>query len=156
MVLNRVIDERSMDYLGPVKGIELLPHPNSDPFRFEFDRHLFMQQFCKTQFAGSDAHIEIIELLRKVAALFHKFDVFDEGEYWELGDRSILQAHLDTVEALIAEAMRKDPTARGPIRFENGRVIDFVSDRQPDRKQSAAAPKGLLLNVTPLARVRLS
>ena len=134
MVLNRVIDERSVDYLGPVMGVECLPHPKSDPLRFEFDRDLFMQQFCKTQFAGSDAHIEIVELLRKVAPLFDKFDVFDEGEYWELGDRSILQANLDAVDAMIAEGMRKDPTARGPIRFDNGRVIDFVSDPSPERK----------------------
>ncbi|MER8522384.1 hypothetical protein NKI48_25000 [Mesorhizobium sp. M0644] len=134
MVLHRVVDERSVDYLGPVIGIELLPHPKSEPLRFEFDRHLFMQQFCKTQFAGSDAHIEIIELLRKVAPLFDKLDVFDEGEYWELGDSSILQVNLDTVEALIAEALRKDPTARGPIRLENGRVVDFVSDPQPASK----------------------
>ncbi|MER8386383.1 hypothetical protein NKG60_02325 [Mesorhizobium sp. M1428] len=73
-------------------------------------------------------------MLRKIAPLFHKFDVFDEGEYWELGNRSILQAHLDTIEALIAEALRKDPTARGPIRFDNGRVVDFVSDPQSESK----------------------
>ncbi|MER8386384.1 hypothetical protein NKG60_02320 [Mesorhizobium sp. M1428] len=47
MVLNRVIDERSVDYIGPVMGIECLPHPKSDRLRFEFDRDLFMQQFCK-------------------------------------------------------------------------------------------------------------
>ncbi|UCI04999.1 hypothetical protein [Mesorhizobium sp. B1-1-8] len=131
MALSRVIDEREVDYLGPVIGIKVLPHPRSDPLRFEFDRHLFVQQYCKTQFAGSGAHIEIIELLRKAAPLFDKFDVFDEGEYWESGDRSILQRNLDTVEAMIAEGMRKDPTARGPIRLESGRVIDFVSDPPP-------------------------
>jgi len=131
MVLNRVINERSVDYIGPVMGIECLPHPKSDRLRFEFDRDLFMQQYCKTQFAGSEAHIEIIELLRKVAPLFLQFDVFDEGEYWELGDRSILQANLDSVDPLLAEALRKDPTARGPIRLDNGRVVDFVSDPQP-------------------------
>jgi hypothetical protein len=136
MVLNRVINERDVDYVGPVMGMECLPHPKSDRLRFEFDKDLFMQQFCKTQFAGSDAHIEIIELLRKVAPLFDRLDVFDEGEYWELDDRSILQAHLDTVDALIAEALRKDPTARGPIRFDNGRVIDFVSDPPQEGKQS--------------------
>jgi len=132
MALNRVVDERSVDYLGPVTGIEVLPHRRSDPLRFEFDSNLFMQQYCKTQFAGSEAHIEVIELLRKVAPLFDKFDVFDEGEYWESGDRSILQGNLDTVEAMIAEAMRKDPSARGPLRLESGRVVDFVSD--PDAK----------------------
>ncbi|MER9455368.1 hypothetical protein [Mesorhizobium sp. M0478] len=134
MVLNRVIDERSVDYIGPVLGIECQPHPKSDRLRFEFDRDLFMQQYCKTQFAGSEAHIEIIELLRKVAPFFDKFDVFDEGEYWELGDRTILQVNLDTVDALLAEALRKDPTARGPIRLDNGRVVDFVSDPQPESK----------------------
>lgn len=128
MALNRVVDERSVDYLGPVTGIELLPHPRADPLRFEFDSHLFVQQYCKTQFAGSEAHIEVIELLRKVAPLFVEFDVFDEGQYWESGDRSILQRNLDTVEAMIAEAMHNDPTAKGPLRLESGRVIDFVSD----------------------------
>ena len=134
MVLNRVIDECSVDYIGPVMGVECLPHPKSDPLRFEFDRDLFMQQFCKTQFAGSDTHIEIIELLRKVAPLFDKLDVFDEAEYWESGDRAILQAQLGTVDAMIAEGMRRDPTATGPIRLDNGRVVDFVSDPQPESK----------------------
>ena len=131
MTLHRIIDEREVDYVGLVTGIELLPHPRSDPLRFEFDDQLFMQQYCKTQFAGSDTHIQIIELLRKVAPLFEKFGVFDEAGYWESGDRSILQGNLDTVEAMIAEAMQKDPSARGPLRLESGRVVDFVSDPQP-------------------------
>ena len=128
MALNRIVDEQSVDYLGPVTGIELLPHPRADPLRFEFDRHLFMQQYCKTQFAGVEAHIEVIELLRRVGPLFVKFDVFDEGQYWETGDRSILQGNLDTVKAMIAKAMHEDPTARGPLRLPSGRVVDFVSD----------------------------
>ncbi|AZO29679.1 hypothetical protein [Mesorhizobium sp. M1B.F.Ca.ET.045.04.1.1] len=131
MALTRMIDEREVDYVGQVTGIKVLPHPRSDPLRFEFDRNLFMQQYCKTQFAGSDTHIEVIELLCKVAPLFDKFDVFDEGGYWESRDRSILQRNLDTVEAMIFEAMHKDPSARGPLRLESGRVVDFVSDPQP-------------------------
>ncbi|WP_027167147.1 hypothetical protein [Mesorhizobium sp. WSM3224] len=138
IALSRVIDERSVDYLGPVIGIKVLPHPRSDPLPFEFDRHLFMQQYCKTQFAGSDVHIEVIELLRKVAPLFRELDVFDEGGYWESGDRSVLQGNLDIVEAMIADAIRKDPTARGPLRLESGRVVDLVSDRQSESRNDGA------------------
>jgi len=64
--------------------------------------------------------------------LFYNLDVIDEGEYWELGDRSILQGNFDSVEAMIDEILRKDPTARGPIRFETGRIADVASDRRAD------------------------
>lgn len=131
-ILNRVIDEREVEYVGPVLGIELQPHLGAEPLRFEFDKHLFIQQYCKTQFAGADTHIEIIELFSEVAPLFFNLDIADEGEYWELRDRSILQGNLDAVEAMIAEALRKDPTAQGPIRLESGRIADVVSDRRAD------------------------
>ncbi|MER8547284.1 MULTISPECIES: hypothetical protein [unclassified Mesorhizobium] len=127
--LNRVIDERNVDYIGPVFGIELQPHPNSEPLRLEFDNHLFVQQHCKTQFSGAGAHIEIIRFLREITRLFSSLNVVDEGEYWELSDPSILQSNFDNVDAMLAEILLKDPTARGPIRLETGRIIDVISDR---------------------------
>ncbi len=132
MKLNRTVDECDVEYIGPVFGIELQPHPNSEPLRLEFDKHFFIQQYCKTQFTGSGAHIEIIQLLRELTHLFYNLDVIDEGQYWELGDRSILQGNFDSVEAMIDEILRKDPTARGPIRLETGRIADVTSDRRAD------------------------
>ena len=59
----------------------------------------------KTQFAGIDVHIAIIKLLKYLKAnYFEKFELDDEGGYWESDDDDILrqqfrnyQLALDTV-----------------------------------------------------------
>ncbi|HBX53271.1 MAG TPA: hypothetical protein DEH02_19605 [Bacteroidales bacterium] len=45
----------------------------------------------KTQFAGPDAHILVIQVLRYISKKYLlDFSVIDEGEYWETGDEKIL------------------------------------------------------------------
>lgn len=45
----------------------------------------------KTQYAGIDAHISIITLLKYISAKYLKnFTLIDEGCYWETGDVKIL------------------------------------------------------------------
>lgn len=46
----------------------------------------------KTQFATSEAHIQIVELLRELKQRFiADLEVMDEGEYWETKDRALLE-----------------------------------------------------------------
>jgi hypothetical protein len=53
----------------------------------------FIQErlFCKTQFSSPETHIRVCELLRVVEKYTAKWEVLDEGHYWETGDERRLQ-----------------------------------------------------------------
>ncbi len=128
--LIRESEEGPIEYVGPSRGVEFLPHSGADPLRFEFDLNLFVQEFCKTQFAGVATHVEIIDLLRAVSTHFDRLEVSDEGEFWETGDVDILAGHLNRIDEILAEMKRDDPTADGPIRLESGRFIDLMTGQR--------------------------
>jgi hypothetical protein len=70
VTLLRVRDEKNWNYTGPVKGVAVLLHDDCDPVRFEFDKDLYVQEFTKTQFAGPEYHLKVIDLLRTVQPVF--------------------------------------------------------------------------------------
>ncbi|MCO6478652.1 MAG: hypothetical protein J5I94_18610 [Phaeodactylibacter sp.] len=50
----------------------------------------------KTQFAGPDAHVAIVRLLRYLKGKYlHDLEVTDEGKYWETGDYEYLKAQIE-------------------------------------------------------------
>src|SRR5690606_12779889 len=55
--LERVKNEEDWDYVGATKGIQVQPHENSEPLIFEFDKDLYVQEYCKTQFSNIETHI---------------------------------------------------------------------------------------------------
>jgi len=122
--LRRVIDERDVDYSGLTKGIVLQPHPDSEPLRFEFDESLFMQEYCKTQFAGPATHIQVVGLLRRLMPLFEALNVYDECEYWETSDQTAMEWHFKTVEAALDGLVNEHPGARVAVRLRSGRILD--------------------------------
>lgn len=67
ITLKRVRDEKDWEYIGPSKGIVVQPHENSEPFRLEFDKDNFLQEYTKTQFAPIEVHIALVSLLRQLA-----------------------------------------------------------------------------------------
>jgi hypothetical protein len=88
-------------------GIMVSPH-GCEPVVFVFDSkgHIYapwLKQFftepfpiynisTKTQFAGVETHIKVIELMRYFNKKYFKnFAMTDEGEYWETGDRTIVE-----------------------------------------------------------------
>jgi hypothetical protein len=129
-VLARVIDELPVDYEGPTHGIVLWPHPDCEPVVLEFDRDLFTQEYCKTQFAGADVHIEIVNLLRLLTPYFVSLRVTDEGEYWETGSREVLAAHIDKIASILSEMLAGDPKAKSPVVLASGRVLDFTGSKK--------------------------
>ena len=126
--LKRVIAEENVDYEGPVSGVELQPHANTEPLRFEFDSSYFLQDYCKTQFAPLGVHVQIVELLRSIQPLFQKLDVYDEGEFFETGDSTVLQKHVEACFAKMDELLTERSDLTGPVRLENGRIVDLTSD----------------------------
>jgi hypothetical protein len=125
--LKRVINEKDVVYNGPVHGVVVLPAANSEPVYIQLDSNGFMQDFVKTQFAGSVVHIGIVALLRRLQPHFEALTVDDEGEYWETKDPAKLQAHIDKVNSLIDEMKRSKPGLKGPVTLPTGRIVDLIS-----------------------------
>lgn len=125
--LKRIRDEKNWDYSGPTFGLLLSPHPACDPLRFEFDDDFYIQEFVKTQFAGPQIHITIIELLRRIQPFFDLLKITDEGDYWDASDESVLEQHIDRCNEVLRDLLAKNPNAKGPIRLPDGRIADFAS-----------------------------
>ena len=126
-LLQRVKDEKDWDYEGEVKGIQFQPHENSDPIVLEFDSDLYLQDFCKTQFAGVATHIEVVEFLRDIEPFFDSLTVFDEGEFWDTNDINILEQKFEDFVDAFDKAIKENPKLKGPFRVE-GRIVDLLED----------------------------
>lgn len=64
------------------------------------DKELMFTTSTKTQFAGIDAHIAIIKLLKHLSKKYLRdFALTDEGSYWETGDEKILQRQFENYNA---------------------------------------------------------
>jgi hypothetical protein len=124
--LRRVREERPWEYVGPTKGILLYLHEDCEPFRLEFDRELFVQEWVKTQFAGVDTNIRLIKILRDIGRFFQTLTVNDEGEYWESENREALGEHVRRCNEVIAEFAAKNPRAQVKVKEPNGRLIDLI------------------------------
>lgn len=126
--LSRVRNEQDWDYEGPTKGIELQPHPSSEPIRLEFDDDLYLQEYTKTQFAPQSVHEELVNLLDQLRPYFEELTVIDEGEYYETRDSALLRKHREACFELLDEHLASDPTLRGPVRLPSGRIADLIRD----------------------------
>lgn len=91
-------------------GIMVSP-PECEPVVFVFDckghiyspwlKQYFTDRFyiynisTKTQFAGIDVHVKVIELMRHLnKKYFINFTMLDESEYWETGNRANAEAKI--------------------------------------------------------------
>ena len=125
--LKRVRDEQDWDYEGPVQGIQIQPHENSEPIRLEFDRDLYIQDYTKTQFAPVDIHVLIVELLQRLRPYFAHLEVVDEGEFFETGNLDTLKNHINRCFEVLDEYFVQSEKYYGPIRLENKRMVDVMS-----------------------------
>lgn len=67
-----------------------------------FAKELMFTACTKTQYAGPEAHIAIIKLLKYISGKFlTNFIVKDEGKYWETGDEKILYAEFEKYNLLV-------------------------------------------------------
>jgi hypothetical protein len=126
--LSRVRNETDWNYEGPTKGLELLPHPSSEPVRLEFDKNLYIQEYTKTQFAPPEIHKALVHLLDELAPLFVSLEVVDEGEYYESRNEDLLLQLRDECFEMLDELLYKDKTLRGPVRLPSGRIADLIDD----------------------------
>jgi hypothetical protein len=125
--LSRVRDEQDWDYVGPVKGIVISIAEDCDPVRLEFGRDLYVQEFAKTQFAGVQAHLKVLELLKALRAFFRDLKVEDEGEYWETGNLRGLTEHMNRAQKAIEGELEKYPHGQMKVKTPSGRIMDLVT-----------------------------
>jgi len=114
-----------LELRGADKGIKIQPDENSDTLWLEFDKNNYIQEYCKTQFAGIDVHVQIISLLKEIQPHFTELQVTDESEYWETENKSLLQESLDNYFDAEEKAKTENPKLSGPFRLKNGRIIDL-------------------------------
>jgi hypothetical protein len=119
----RVFDGEVVEYKGPLKGIAIVAHEDSEPVRFEFDPDGYLQTFVKTQFAPVNVHIRIVELLRAVEPCFQSLTVEDEGAYWEKEDRAELERRRGDISTAL-ENMINDPN-------ELRRILEAAESEDP-------------------------
>jgi hypothetical protein len=124
--LGRGSEERPLDYVGPTKGILLYLHEDCEPLRLEFDRELYVQEWVKTQFAGADTHIRLIQILRDIERFFQTLVVNDEGEYWKSGNQAVLEGHIRACNDAIAEIAARSLSAQVKVRESNGSITDLI------------------------------
>jgi hypothetical protein len=110
----------------PDTGFVTYPNPECEPLQFEFDLKGRLSGWVKTQFAGPQIHIEVIEFLRQVKHLLGKFGVRDEGEYWATGCEDTLRKHFNTINGVIQEAVENNPRIRVGVHRPNGRIWDYI------------------------------
>ena len=125
--LLRVRDEQDWNYVGPVKGIVISIAEDCDPVQLEFDRDLYVQEFTKTQFAGVQTHLKLLELLKALKPFFHDLKVEDEGEYWETGNLQGLTEHMNRAQKAIEAELEKYPNGQMKVKTPSGRIMDLVT-----------------------------
>ena len=74
-------------------------------------------EHTKTQFAGIDAHIAIIDFLKHLSKKYLKdFKLSDEGYYWETGDKNLLRKQFSRYESamdVFSEILKEIPRIPG-------------------------------------------
>lgn len=101
----------------------------------EYQEYLYMLS-VKTQFAGVETHIFIIEFFRHLIAqgYFEDLEIIDEGKYWETGDENLLNERFKRNADLInnfAFAIEQFPMKNGES-YETyfGRLADMVRNKE--------------------------
>ncbi len=124
--LKRVKDDEDWNYVGPVKGLEIFPCESCEPFRLEFDKNLYVQEFTKTQFAPIEVHVLLVDFLRKNSNLFEFIEITDEGEFLETNDVEVLKKHITSCNEQMQEYLASPDKYYGPVKLENGRIVDVM------------------------------
>ncbi len=91
--------------------------------------------FTKTQYAGPDAHMAVIHVLKHISNKYlADFQLSDEGQYWETGDENLLRETFKRYTFLIdsfASALESIPTAPGEsIEQYLGRLLAYLDKRR--------------------------
>ena len=97
------------------------------------DLEFLYMLFVKTQFAGPETHIIIIQLLKYLdKKYFRNFSVTDEGEYWETENEELLKNNFERYTGLLqsfSSSLKNNPKKLGET-FEEyfARIITEIDN----------------------------
>jgi hypothetical protein len=111
---------------GEWRGVVLYPHEMCEPLYLVFGAKRKTKNHVKTQFAGADVHVKVVELLEALKPMFAELELDDEGEYASTHDRAKLERHLAAARAAMDGLRVNTPGARGPVKRPDGRILDIV------------------------------
>lgn len=90
------------------------------------DKNLIFTASTKTQYAGPDAHVAIIKLLKHISTKYlNDFELNDEGNYWETGDEKILLNQFKNYNAAIDSFCK----AMEGLTVVRGETAELLADR---------------------------
>ena len=68
----------------------------------DIPEHAEQWLFTKTQYAGVEAHMAMIRLLRYLSqTYFERFELYDESQYWETNDEALCRKKFDEYDRLM-------------------------------------------------------
>ena len=102
----------------------------------DYKKYLY-QVFVKTQYAGIQIHMLIINLFRYLSKkYFLNFKMFDEGQYWETGDEDQLKEIFSRFNKLIdsvSKSLQNFPAKPGEsIESLCDRLIEYLNEKRKE------------------------
>jgi len=113
--------------LTNANGVVIYPPEMSEPIYLVFGAKNKLDNFVKTQFAGPDTHVGVVEVLDAIEPFFLTLEITDEGRYWETRDRALLEEDLASASDQIEAIKLARPNVVGPIKRPDGRILDLVA-----------------------------
>ena len=110
----------------PNPRIAIFPHPNCEPLTFDPNENGLLENWVKTQFAGPEIHMQIVDFLAQMAPYFENLVVEDEAEYWETRNRETLENHMDQINEVLRDMQQENPAARIQVREPTSRIVDMI------------------------------
>jgi hypothetical protein len=107
-------------------GFVIFPHDDCEPLEIRFGARNRFRNWVKTQFAGPEIHVEVVDFLNQIKPILGRLGVSDEGEFWKTGDQDTLCWHMNRINELIAEYVVENPSTRTKVKTPDGRIIDLI------------------------------
>jgi len=121
--------ERSWEFRSipnPGRGFVIYTHPDCEPLAFNFDKRGKVNSWVKTQFAGAEVHVQIVDLLARIKPFFKRLNVEDDTGFTENGDRSNLEWHINQINSMIDEARAANPAIQTKVHLPSGLIVDIL------------------------------
>jgi hypothetical protein len=107
-------------------GVVIYPADMSEPLYLVFGARNKLNNFIKTQFAGPETHIEVIDVFDAIKPFFRSLEIVDEGRYWQTRNRAFLEEDMESVSAQIEAIKAQQSNVTGPIKQPDGRILDLI------------------------------
>jgi hypothetical protein len=109
-------------------GIALLPDDDCEPLTLRFTKTRRFSDYCKTQFAGPEVHLDVLQFFQDAARYFSKLAIYDEAlDMCEKPDLRSLKKAFSTSLKYIREGQREHPGSKLKVHLPGGRIADLVA-----------------------------